>query len=110
MAGNSLLLHGVELERLREMTVPRMRIYPIFLEATGYYDWLYALRRLFREGAKPQAVVVGVGVNYFLENDVRPDYVPMLFFDARDTLAVASDLHLDRPPTINLLLAHSTDF
>ena len=60
MVGNSLLLHGVELDRLREMTVPRMSIYPIFLEATGYYDWLYGLRRLFREGAKPQVVVVGV--------------------------------------------------
>jgi len=29
-----------------------MRIYPIFLEATGYYDWLYGLQRLFREGRK----------------------------------------------------------
>jgi hypothetical protein len=110
MVGNSLLLHGVELNRLREMTVARMRIYPIFLEATGYYDWLYGLSRLFREGAKPQVVVVGVGVNYFLENDVRPDYAPMLFFDARDTLAVASDLHLDRTATSNLLLAHSSTF
>src|SRR5260370_37362590 len=92
MAGNSLLLHGVELDRLREITVPRMRIYPIFLEATGYYDWLYALRRLFREGAKPQAVAVAVGVNYFLDNDERPDYVPIVFFDARDTLALAPHL------------------
>jgi hypothetical protein len=105
-----LLLHGVELDRLREMTGSRMRIYPIFLEATGYYDWLYGLRRLFREGAKPQVVVVGVGVNYFLESDVRQDYAPMLFFDARDTLALASDLHLDRTATSNLLLAHSSTF
>src|SRR5258708_6117904 len=110
MAGNSLLLHGVELDRLREMTVPRMRIYPIFLEATGYYDWLYALRRLFREGAKPQAVVVGVGVNYFLENGVRQDYAPMMFFDARDTFAAASDLGLDRTATSNLWLAHWSTF
>jgi hypothetical protein len=110
MVGNSLLLHGVELDRLREMTGSRMRIYPIFLEATGYYDWLYGLRRLFREGAKPQVVVVGVGVNYFLESDVRQDYAPMLFFDARDTLALASDLHLDRTATSNLLLAHSSTF
>jgi hypothetical protein len=110
MVGNSLLLHGVELDRLRERTGSRMHIYPIFLEATGYYDWLYGLRRLFREGARPQVVVVGVGVNYFLESDVRQDYAPMLFFDARDTLALASDLHLDRTATSNLLLAHSSTF
>lgn len=34
----------------------------------------------------------------------------MLFFDARDTLAVASDLHLDRTATSNFLLAHSSTF
>jgi hypothetical protein len=110
MVGNSLLLQGVKLDRLQALTSASMRIYPVFLEATGYFDWLYGLRRLFREGARPQVVVVGVGVNYFLENGVRQDYAPMLFFDARDTLAVASDLHLDRTATSNLLLAHSSTF
>jgi hypothetical protein len=110
MVGNSLLLHGVQLDRLRTLTSSSMRIYPIFLEATGYYDWLYGLQRLFRQGAKPQIVVVGVGVNYFLEDGVRHDYVPMLFFDTRDTLEVASDLHLDRTATSNLLLEHTSTF
>ncbi len=110
MVGNSLLLHGVELDRLQTLTSTRMRIYPIFLEATGYYDWLYGLRQLFRQGARPQVVVVGVGVNYFLTNGVRQDYAPMLFFDTPDTLAVASDLHLDRTATSSLLLAHSSAF
>jgi hypothetical protein len=110
MVGNSLLLHGVEVNRLQELTSSRMRVYPVFLEATGYYDWLYALHRLFLRGARPQVVVVGVGVNYFLENGVRQDYAPMLFFNARDTLAVASDLQLDRTATSNLLLAHSSTF
>jgi hypothetical protein len=110
MVGNSLLLHGVQLDRLQEMTSSRMRVYPIFLEATGYYDWLYALHGLFLRGARPRVVVLGVGVNYFLENGVRQDYAPMLFFNTRDTLAVASDLQLDRTATSNLLLAHSSTF
>jgi hypothetical protein len=110
MVGNSLLLHGIALDRLREMTDTQMRIYPIFLEATGYYDWLYGLRRLFREGAKPQVVVVGVGVNYFLSSGIRQDYAPMLFFDGRDMLALASDLQLDRTATSNLVLSHASTF
>ncbi|HTB93128.1 MAG TPA: hypothetical protein VK728_09880 [Candidatus Sulfotelmatobacter sp.] len=110
MVGNSLLLHGVQLSRLQELTSTRMRLYPIFLEATGYYDWLYAIHGLFLRGARPQVVVLGVGVNYFLENGVRQDYAPMMFFSARDTLAVASDLKLDRTATSNLLLAHSSTF
>jgi hypothetical protein len=110
MVGNSLLLHGVQLNRLQELTSSRMRLYPIFLEATGYYDWLYTLHGLFLRGARPQVVVLGVGVNYFLANSVRQDYAPMMFFNAPDTLAVASDLKLDRTATSNLLLAHSSTF
>ena len=110
MVGNSLLLHGVQLNRLQELTSSRMHLYPIFLEATGYYDWLYALHGLFLRGARPQVVVLGVGVNYFLENGVRQDYAPMMFFNARDTLAVASDLKLDHTAASNLLLAHSSTF
>jgi hypothetical protein len=110
MVGNSLLLDGIEMDRLRAMTSSRMEIYPVFLEATGYYDWLYALGRLFRQGARPDAVVVGVGVNQFLSNGIRQDYAPKLFFDARDTLDLASDLKLDRNATSNLLLAHVSTF
>lgn len=110
MVGNSLLLHGVEMDRLRALTSSTMRIYPILLEQTGYYDWLYGLRGLFRQGARPDVVVVGVGVNYFLENGIRQEYAPMLFFSARDTLSVASDLRLDRTATSNLLLGHFSTF
>lgn len=110
IVGNSLLLHGVKVDDLRELTSSKMRIYPIFLEGTGYYDWFYGLRRLFREGAKPDVVILGVGVSYFLTNSVREDYTPMVFFDARDAWAAASDMHLDRTARSNLLLAHSSVF
>jgi hypothetical protein len=108
--GNSLLLEGVDVDRLNKLTSRQMHIYPIFLEATGYYDWFYALQRLFREGAKPQIVVLGVGVNSFLANSVRQDYVPLMLFDMRDSLGVASDLKMDRTAASNLLLAHSSVF
>jgi hypothetical protein len=110
MVGNSLLLYGVDVDRLHELTSGSMRIYPIFLEATAYYDWLYGLRRLFRWGARPQVVVVGLPVDFFLGTGIRQDYSPMILFDARDVLGVASDLRLDHTATSNLLLAHSSTF
>ena len=110
LVGNSLLLYGVDVDRLHELTSDRMRIYPIFLEATGYYDWLYGLRRLFRRGARPQVVVVGLPVDLFLGTGVRQDYSPLMLFDARDVLGVASDLRLDNTATSNLLLEHSSTF
>src|SRR5580765_4190012 len=57
MIGNSLFLEGVQIDRLRELTAAKLSVFPIFLEGTGYYDWLYGLRRVFREGARPQVVV-----------------------------------------------------
>jgi lysophospholipase L1-like esterase len=110
MVGNSLLLYGVDVDRLKNLTSGRVHVCPIFLEATGYYDWLYALQRLFREGSRPQVVVLGVGVNSFLANTVRQDYAPLMLFDMRDSLSVASDLNMDRTATSNLLLAHSSVF
>ena len=84
MVGNSLLLEGIDVDRLQKITSSQLSIHPIFLEATGYYDWLYALKRLFRQGSRPQIVVLGVGVNAFLSNGVRQDYAPLLLFDLKD--------------------------
>jgi hypothetical protein len=110
MVGNSLLLYGVDVNRLRALTSDQLHIYPVFLEATGYYDWLYGLRRLFRDGARPQVVVLGVGINEFFSDSVRPDYAPMMLFDGPDTLSIASDLKLNRTDTADLLLAHFSVF
>jgi hypothetical protein len=109
LVGNSLLLKGVDVDRLQELTSGTLRIYPIFLEGTGYYDWLYGLRCLFRHGARPQVVVLGLEVNTSLENGVW-EQSPMMIFDAQDVLGVASDLGLDRTATTNLLLAHASAF
>jgi hypothetical protein len=109
MVGNSLLLDGIDVERLQKSTSGRLQIYPMFLEGTHYYDWLYGLRRLFRQGARPQVLVVGLGMESLLQNAVRPES-PMLLFDARDVVDVSSDLGLDRTATFNLLLSHWSVF
>lgn len=110
MVGNSLLLYGVDVDRLQKLTSSQLSIHPIFLEATGYYDWLYALRRLFRDGSRPQVVVLGVGVNAFLSNAVRQDYAPLMLFDLKDAYDMASELKFDRTSASNLLLEHSSVF
>ena len=110
LVGNSLLLDGIDVYRLQKETSSRLRVYQVFLEGTGYYDWSYALRRLFRQGARPQVVVLGLDVNSFLGSGLRQEYSSMLFFDIRDILGVASDLGLDRTATSNLVLGHLSAF
>src|SRR5260370_34819171 len=76
LVGNSLLLAGVDVDRLHELTATSLRIYPIFLDATTYYNCLYGFRRLFREGSRPRAVVAGLPVSSFLAKSVRQEPVP----------------------------------
>jgi hypothetical protein len=54
-------------------------------------------------------VVVGLEVNTSLENGVWEES-PMMIFDARDVLGVASDLGLDHTATSDLLLSHVSAF
>jgi lysophospholipase L1-like esterase len=110
LVGNSLLLEGIDVHRLQDSINGQVRVYPVFLEATGYYDWLYGLRRLFRQGARPPIVVLGVGVNGFVADSVRQEYAPLMLFDLQDVLGIASDLKMDRTATSNFLLAHSSVF
>jgi hypothetical protein len=110
MVGNSLLLDGVEVDRLQQLTSRSVKIYPIFLEGTEYYDWLYGLRRLFRRGARPQVVIVGLGIHDVLENALRQEFVPRMLLDARDILDASSDLGLNATATSGLLLAHWSSF
>ena len=109
IVGNSLLLYGVEFDKLREQTAGTLQIHPIFLEGTGYYDWFYALRRLFRHGARPQVVVAGLEPNTSFQSSVW-EQTPRLLFGAGDVLDVASDLELDRTATTNLLFSHVSTF
>lgn len=110
LVGNSLLLYGVDMGRLEALTSGRMQVYPIFLEATGYYDWLFALRRLFRNGARPQVVVVGLAVNEFMSNSVRPNYGPVMFFNTPDAFRAASELKMNPTQTTGFLLEHFSSF
>jgi hypothetical protein len=109
MVGNSLLLDGIDVGRMQKATSGRLKIYPVFFEGTHYYDWLYGLRRLFRQGARPRVLVIGLGMESLLVNAVRPES-PMLLFDAQDVVNVSKDLGLDRTETFNLLLSHWSAF
>jgi hypothetical protein len=70
---------------------------------------MYGLRHLFRQGARPQVVVVGLEGGTLLANGVWEES-PMLILAARDVLGVASDLGQDRTATSNLMLAHISAF
>src|SRR5258708_12624231 len=56
MVGNSLLLHGVEMDRLRALTFNSILINPIFLAPTVYHACISTLQRLFPQTPQPPAL------------------------------------------------------
>jgi hypothetical protein len=110
IVGNSLLLDGIDVAELQRRTSTSVKLYPLFLEGTGYYDWLHGLRALFRKGARPDVVLVGLGLDGVLDTAVRQEYAPRMLFDARDVVAASRDARLDRTVTSSLLLAHWSAF
>lgn len=58
VAGNSLLLEGVDFPQLQQDVGPEFSLRRLVVEGTFYLDWYYGLRRMFASGARPNVVVL----------------------------------------------------
>lgn len=110
MVGNSLLDEGVQFDRLRAALEARFDARRFMVEQTVYYDWYYALRRLFREGARPDVVVVMLGTGHWLSPNIRGDYSAQYLMSGADLPLVARDLHLHPTQATGLLFAGVSKF
>jgi len=110
LAGNSLLLAAVDLPLLKEILPTDIEVKRFAVEQTTYFDWLYGLRRVFREGAHPDILVLALTVRQLVMSEVLGEYFAYNLMSAGDLPAVARDLDLDRTSTSNLLFGHVSAF
>ena len=103
--GNSLLLKGLDLSRLRGDVGGRYRVTDFFVEQTGHVDWQFGLRRLFREGSRPSIVVLGLATNHLAVPAVRGEYFAHFLMSPGDIVGVASQLKLDATTASNYFFA-----
>jgi muconolactone delta-isomerase len=108
--GNSLLLEGVLFEQLRDGLATTWDARRLVAERTSFYDWYYGLKRLFREGARPDVVVVMLSSRQWIEDEFRGDYSAHFLMDTADLIDLGRDLRLHPTKTSNLLLAHMSRF
>jgi len=110
VVGNSLLLEDVQFDRVRDALGQDWDTRRFVVEQTYYYDWYYGLKRLFREGARPDVVVVMLTSMQWIRPDIRGDYSIYYLMSSADLPDVARDLRLDATQTANLALANVSKF
>jgi hypothetical protein len=108
--GNSLLLDGVDIPLLTEKLQAQVVPVPYFVLATEYYDWDFALKRLFAEGARPRFVLVGLSPNQLASPRSRGDYSARHLFQRADLLEVAQETHMDATTATGFFLSSFSKF
>jgi hypothetical protein len=110
LVGNSLLDEDVRFDQLSAAVAGNWDARRFVIEQTFYYDWYYGLKRLFREGARPDVVVLMLTSRQWIQSDVRGDYTAQYLMDTPDLLEVARDLDLNATQTTNLVVANVSKF
>lgn len=106
LAGNSLLLEGVDIPTLESQLPGGIRPVRYIVEQTEYYDWFYGLKRLFAEGSRPAMVVLCIGPNHFVGNLMLLDSGPYYLYSLGDLPAIARLQHLSLTDASSMYFAH----
>jgi hypothetical protein len=108
--GNSLLLEGVQFDRVRQSFAPQIIARRLVVESTGYHDWHYGLRRLFADDARPEAVVVMLDPTQWAADASRGEYTAYRLTLHRDILRFCGDLKLHPTNASNMIVANISMF
>ena len=109
VVGNSLLDEGIAFDQL-QAALPDFDTRRFVVEQTFYYDWYYGLKRLYSEGARPDVVVVMLGVGHWVANSIRGDYSAQYLFNGSDVPRLARDMGMHPTAATSLYLASLSKF
>ncbi len=110
IVGNSLMQKAISFPLLNDKLAPEYAGTRFVVEDTDYFDWYYGLSRLFREGARPKAVVLVLSARQLVAQDVRGDIFAHLLMDRHDLLSVKQSLATDNTVASGLLFANFSRF
>jgi hypothetical protein len=110
LLGNSLLLEGLDYERIQKDMAPETGVTRFVIEGTLYYDWFYAIRRLLAEGSRPDLLVLCMSPLQFVQNNVPNDYAGFYMFQVRDIPELSRAAHFGLTKASSLIFAHYSLF
>jgi hypothetical protein len=96
VAGNSVLLQGVDFPALERSLGPDLEVKRSVFENTSFLDWYYGLSRYFRAGSRPDVVVLVLTPWQLVSDATDGDYTVQMMVDGRDLLRFANETGADR--------------
>jgi hypothetical protein len=106
LAGNSLLLEGVQLDRLHDNLAPQYEVSRLGIEQTHYLDWYFGLRRLLEEGSRPSLIVLSLATDQLASRFTLGESFARREMSARDFPLAIRESKLDRTTASTYLFAH----
>src|SRR5258706_15137646 len=103
--GNSLLLEGVQMDKLQEQT-PQYEVSRLAVEQTHYLDWHFGLRRMLEEGTRPSVIVVSLATDQLASRFTLGEAFARRQMSTSDFPQVVRETHLDRTTATTYLFAH----
>jgi len=110
LAGDSLLLMDVDLNVLPRTLHAKVSLQRFSVEQTTYLDWLFGLRRLFSDGARPAVVVLCLAPFNLTTASIRGDYSAFYLFKPDDIADISKRINYDLTKQSSLLFAHYSLF
>lgn len=110
LVGNSLMLEGIDRQRLRDSLDGNAHAVLFPIEQTQYFDWYYGLRRLFAEGSRPDLVVLCMSAEHLVTSRIRGDYSAYYLFRLADIPQIRRDINYDLTKTSSLVLSRFSLF
>lgn len=110
LAGNSLLLFGVDMDLLRREVGSEYDIRRYAVEQTAFVDWKYGYRRLLKEGVKPDVFLLMLATRPLVGDEFRRDQFAYYQLSTEDYLPFVSDLRLHPTDATGQLLSHYSNF
>jgi hypothetical protein len=106
LAGNSLLLEGVQVEKLHDELAAQYEVSRLGIEQTHYLDWYFGLRRLLQEGSRPSVIVLALGTDQLASKFTLGEEFAHRQMSARDLPLAIEESNLDRTTASTYLFAH----
>jgi hypothetical protein len=106
LVGNSLLLEGIQLDRLQESLAPQYAISRFAIEQTHYLDWYFGLRRLLQQGSRPSVIVLSLATDELASRFTLGESFAHRQMSARDFPWVVRETKLDKTTASTYFFAH----